>query len=74
MSEKDSLDSLRIRPEPQYTEFKKRFKSTCIRCDRTFTFKAYDFDDARFKRFCSGCRQTIGSSEYEIDFTETVGN
>lgn len=68
------LDDSDLKGLPQYTEFKKRHTNTCIRCDKKFTFKVYDYDDPRFVRLCFNCKQKARNSDYEIDYTETIGN
>ena len=68
------IDDSSLKGLPQYTEFKVKFTNTCIRCAREFTFKAYNFDDARFVRYCHPCRQRVRTGDHDLDFTETVSN
>lgn len=68
------IDDSSLKGLPQYTEFKIRYTNICMRCEREFSFKAYAYDDARFVRFCSNCRSRVKCGDYDLDFTETVGN
>lgn len=55
---------------PQYTDFKNKHTNTCIKCDKVFTFRVYNYDDARFVRFCPNCRQSIRKGDYDIEISE----
>ena len=74
MSENDLSDSVNPNCTPLYTEYKLKYENTCMRCERKFTFKAYNFDDARFVRFCHPCKQRVRTGDYDFDFNETVGH
>lgn len=68
------IDDSDLKGLPQYTDFKTWHENTCLRCDKTFRFKAFEFDDARFVRFCRVCKAHVSKSNDDIDFTETVGS
>lgn len=48
--------------------------NTCLKCDKEFTVKVRENDEAKFIRFCGTCRSTVRSGNYDIDFTESVGD
>lgn len=68
------IDDSDLKGLPQYTDFKKKFTNTCLKCDKQFKFRAFEFDDARFVRFCTYCRKRANSADCEIDFNGTVGS
>ena len=44
--------------------------NTCLRCDKKFPVLDGKLDDARFRRYCNGCKSTVDKRSRDVEFTD----